>query len=166
MIAQLHVRNFQDCATLLAQLLGLRNSACATAFDRLRNSQDCATLQLHCLQIIPAPKESIELENDRCRHKSKTLFGTFTRLRWYQHSHPHGTSNWLGASTRLRRYQNSHSHGTSNWLGASTRLRWYQHSRPHGTSNWLGLSTRLRRYQNSHLHGTLEFHNTSFTIWP
>ena len=74
-IAQLCLHNFQDCATLLAQLVGLRNSACASAFDRLHNPQDCATLlvplrwpdcatlQLHFLQTIPGP---IELENDTC----------------------------------------------------------------------------------------------------
>ena len=92
-IAQLCLRNFQDCATLLAtpfqdcatllaQRVGLRNSACATAFDRLRNSQDCATLlvqlrwpdcatlQLDFLQTIPAP---IELENDTCRPQEKNV---------------------------------------------------------------------------------------------
>ena len=51
-IAQLRLRNFQDCATLIAQLLGLRNSACATTFDRLRNSQDCATLWSDCASRI------------------------------------------------------------------------------------------------------------------
>ena len=48
----------------------MRNSACATAFDRLRNSQDCATLQLHFLQTIPAP---IELENDTCRPQEQDV---------------------------------------------------------------------------------------------
>ena len=81
-IAQLRLRNFQDCATLFAQVLGMRNSACATAFDRLRNSQDCATLlvqlrwtdctalQLHFLQTIPAP---IELENGTCRPQEQDV---------------------------------------------------------------------------------------------
>ena len=35
---------WSDCATRIAQLPGLRNSACATTLARLRNSQDCATL--------------------------------------------------------------------------------------------------------------------------
>ena len=51
-LAQTRLRNFQDCATLTAQLLGLRNSACATTFDRLRNSQDCATLWSDCATRI------------------------------------------------------------------------------------------------------------------
>ena len=51
-IAQLRLRNFQDCATLIAQLLGLRNSACATTFNRLRDSQDCATLWSDCASRI------------------------------------------------------------------------------------------------------------------
>ena len=42
-IAQLGLRNSQDCATP-----GLRNSACATNFDTFRNSQDCATLWSDC----------------------------------------------------------------------------------------------------------------------
>ena len=97
-IAQLRLRNFQDCATLFAQVVGMRSSACATAFDRLRNSQDCATLlvqlrwtdctalQLHFLQTIPAP---IELENGTCRPQEQDVITIPTprnfKLTWSVH---------------------------------------------------------------------------------
>ena len=97
-IAQLRLRNFQDCAALLAQLVGLRDSACAIAFDRLRNSRDCATLlvqlrwpdcatlQLHFLQAIPAP---IALANDTCPPQEQDVIQIPTpwnfKLTWSVH---------------------------------------------------------------------------------
>ena len=76
-IVQLGLRNFQDCATLLAQFSGLRNSVCATlriAQLCLRNSQDCATR----LEDDPQVYDDIKILT------------------------PMELSNSLGVSTRLR----------------------------------------------------------------
>ena len=127
--AQLCLHNFQDCATLLAQLLGLRNSACASAFDRLRNSQDCNSACATTLAGLRNSAATLPPNSSRA-HRTWKWHMQFTRARHYQNSHPHGTSSWLGVPTRLKWYQNSHSHGTSNWLGVSTRLRWCQISTP------------------------------------
>ena len=75
-IAQLGLRNSQDCATLLAQLLGLRNSACATTFDRFRNSQDCATLWSDCATTVHRLRNSQD-----CATLGSDCATTFDRLR-------------------------------------------------------------------------------------
>ena len=56
-IAQLGLHNL-DCATPRTAQLCLRNSACATTFDRFRNSQDCATLWSDCATTVDRLRNS------------------------------------------------------------------------------------------------------------
>ena len=81
-------RNFQDCATLLAQLVALRNSACATAFDRLRNSQDCATLLVQLRWPDWATLQLHFLQNNSSPHRAWKWHVPSTRARRYPNSHP------------------------------------------------------------------------------
>ena len=66
-------------STTSPDLVGLRNSACATAFDRLRNSQECTTLLLQlrwpdCATLFPQTIPAhIELENDTCRPQEQDV---------------------------------------------------------------------------------------------
>ena len=135
-MAKLDLRNSQDCATLLAQFPGLRNSACATR----RIAQLC--LRKCFWQIAQLPG----LCNSAC---ATTLAGLRNSAATFppNNSRAHRTWKWHMQFTRARRYQDSHPHGTSNWLGVPTRLKWHQNSHSHGTSIWLRLSIRLRWYK-------------------
>ena len=113
------IRIAQVCGRIAQSQLGLRNSQdCATPLAQL--STDCATPRIAQLPGLRNSLVRFKMIISKLPWNFKLTWSLHLELRWYQNSHPHGTSNWLGVSTRLRWYEKSHPHGTSNWLGVST----------------------------------------------